>query len=102
VVSNSFHCRAVGPHPTAPIYTDFRRKHRPKSVLAKPQRFVTDFDAAFVRQVFDIPERKQKTDLEHYGQADDLKASLRILKGRGSGHATRVGRGIACSQPGFF
>lgn len=62
VVSNSFHCRAVGPHPTAPIYTDFGRKHRPKSVLAKPQRFVTDFDAAFVRQVFDIPERKQKTD----------------------------------------
>ena len=34
---------------------------------------MADFDPTFMLQVFDIPQRKRKPDVEHHGQTDDLR-----------------------------
>ena len=53
---------------------------------------MTDFDPAFVQQVFDIPERKRKTNVEHHSEADDLGAGFKVAKGRAFCHSRRLGR----------
>ena len=39
-----------------------------------PNGFVADVNATLMQQVFDVPERKRKPDVEHHRQADDLRA----------------------------
>jgi hypothetical protein len=53
---------------------------------------MADVDTAFVHQVFDIPERKRKTDVEHYGEADDLGSCFKVLEWRAFCHPKRLGR----------
>ena len=37
--------------------------------------------AAFVEQIFDLPQRKRKSDVHHYSQTDDLGRRLEISEG---------------------
>ena len=37
-------------------------------------------DPTLMQQVFDIPERERKPNVEHYRQADDLRARLEVLE----------------------
>lgn len=39
-----------------------------------------DVDAAFVEQVFYVPQRKGKADVHHHRKADDLGRRLEILE----------------------
>jgi len=34
---------------------------------------MTDFDPAFVQQVFNIPQRKRKSNVKQHGQVDDFR-----------------------------
>ena len=67
-------------HPVLPIATDFRSKHRAKSVPAEPNRFVADVDPALVQEILDIPKRKRKPDIHHNRQADDFETRLEVLE----------------------
>ncbi len=34
---------------------------------------MADVDPAFVKEIFDIPQRKRKSNVEHHRQADDFR-----------------------------
>jgi hypothetical protein len=36
-----------------------------------------------MKEIFGIPERERKPNVEHHRQADDLRAGLEVLKGAG-------------------
>lgn len=46
--------------------------YRPEPVPPESDGLATDVNAAFVQQVFEIPRRRWKPDLEHPSQSDDL------------------------------
>jgi hypothetical protein len=52
---------------------------------------VADFDATLMKEIFDIPQRKWKTNVEHHGQADDLGAGFEVLEWRAFCHPKRLG-----------
>ncbi len=52
----------------APL-ADLRRKPRPEPVPPGANRFMADIDAAFVEQIFDLPQRKRIPDIHHHGLA---------------------------------
>ena len=60
--------------------------YTPEPIPPKPNRLVTDIDAALVQQVFNISKRKRKTDIHHHCQADDLRRRLEVAKWRGFCH----------------
>jgi hypothetical protein len=42
---------------------------------------MTDFDPAFVKKFFGVPQRKGTSNVKYHGQADDLGLVLNDLKG---------------------
>jgi len=63
-----------------PFPSDLGRKHRPKPVPPETDRLMTDIDAAFVQQIFDVPERKREPNIHHNRQADDVGRRLEVLE----------------------
>ena len=55
-------------HPAGAISADLGGEHRAKSIPPEPDCFVTDIDPTLVQQVFDIPERERKPNVEHHRQ----------------------------------
>jgi hypothetical protein len=43
---------------------------------AKPNRFMADVDAAFLQKILGIAKRQWEPNVQHNGQADDLRAGL--------------------------
>ncbi len=41
---------------------------------------MADIDASLMQQVFDIPQRKRKLDVQHHRQEDDLGTGFKILE----------------------
>ncbi len=41
---------------------------------------MADFDPALVQQIFDIPQRKWKPDVQHHRKTDDLGTGLEVLE----------------------
>jgi hypothetical protein len=41
---------------------------------------MADVDAAFMEQIFDLPQRQWKADMHHDREADDLRRSLEIAE----------------------
>ena len=80
----------VCPHPNNPRSANLGCEHRAKSVPPKSNGFVADFDAALMQQVFDIPKRKWKSDVEHHRWADDLGARFEIPKWRAFYHPEKL------------
>ncbi len=48
----------------------------------KSDRLVADVDASLVQKILNIAQRQRKTNVEHYRQANDLGASLKVAKWR--------------------
>ncbi|WP_328823205.1 hypothetical protein [Sulfitobacter sediminilitoris] len=48
---------------------------------------MADVDPAFVQQIFDVPKRKRKTNIQHYRQADDLGAGFEVFERGWLGHS---------------
>ncbi len=59
---------------------DLRGKHRAEPVPPVADGFMADIDPALVKEIFDIPQRKWKPDVQHHRQADDLWTGFEILK----------------------
>ena len=53
-------------------FADFRGEYRTKPVPPEPNGFMADVDATFVQQVFDVAERKWKSDIHHNSQPNDF------------------------------
>jgi hypothetical protein len=93
------------PHSVNPSATDLSCKHRAKSVPPKSNRLMADVDAAFVQKILHIPQRERKPHIHHNGQADDLRARLKVTKGAGFCHrvtlvgAKPVGKKVPLTLP---
>ncbi len=48
---------------------------------------MADVDASLMQQVFDIPKREWKSDVQHHCEADDLGAGFEVFKGGRFGHS---------------
>ena len=60
---------------------------------------MTDFYTAFVEQIFDIPKRQRKPNIEHHGKADDLWTGFEILEGGAFGHNQTLVRPLPRLKP---
>jgi hypothetical protein len=56
---------------------------------------MADFDATLMKEIFDIPQRKWKTNVEHHGQADDLGAGFEVLESVAFCHPVMLGVPLA-------
>lgn len=82
-----------------PALSDLGCRHRPEPMPPEPDRFVTDVDATFVEEIFDIAQRERKTDVQHHRQADDFGAGFEILERRAFGHLERLRKTPARLKP---
>ena len=71
-----------------------RSKHRTEAVPPIADGFVTDIDTTLVKEIFDIPQRKWKPDVQHHRQADDLGTGFEVLEGGRFGHSQML-----CNRP---
>ncbi|SHJ54339.1 hypothetical protein SAMN05444000_1109 [Shimia gijangensis] len=46
----------------------------------KPDSFVAHVNAAFMQQVFHVPEGERKPDIHHHRKADDLRTGLEVAE----------------------
>jgi len=63
-----------------PFPSDIGRKHRAKSVPPEPHGLVANVDPSLVQQVFYIPPRKRKPNIQHHRQKNDLGAAVEVLE----------------------
>ncbi len=47
-------------------------------------------DASLVQQIFDIPKRERKSDVQHHRKADDLGIGFEVAKWIGFCHPTKL------------
>jgi len=62
------------PHPADPLPLDVSRKQWAETVPPHPDRFVTNIDAALCKQVFDIPQRRRKSDIYHHHKPNHARS----------------------------
>jgi hypothetical protein len=55
-----------------PFIAYLMSEHWTKPVPPVSDSFMADIDASFMEQIFDITKRKWKSNIHHYGKADDL------------------------------
>ena len=60
--------------------SDLRGKHRTEPVPPISDGFVAHVDASLVQQIFDIPKREWKPDVQHHRKTDDLGTGFGVLK----------------------
>ena len=82
-----------GSHRLNVLGTDLGGKNWPKPVPSAPHSLLTNFDPAFVHQIFDISKREQEPDVRHPCQANDLRARLETAEGAVSGHVAKPDTG---------
>ncbi len=76
------------PLDTLPPYLS--SKHRAKPVPPISDSFVAHIDASLVQQIFDIPKRERESDVQHHGQADDLRTGFKVFERGRSGHGQKL------------
>ena len=59
-------------HVGSTLRSDLTSEDRAEPIHPSPYAFVADVDPAFVEQVFDIAQRKGKTNIHHDRELDDL------------------------------
>ena len=62
-----------GTHPADPFSTDLGGKYRPEPVPPEPHGLMTNVDAAFGQQVFDVAQRQGVFHLHQHHEADLLE-----------------------------
>jgi hypothetical protein len=72
---------AAGSQPVGTPSPDFSGEQRAEPISLKADGFVADVDAALMQKIFDIPQRKRETDVQHDRQPDDLGRRLEIAEG---------------------
>ncbi len=77
---------STGSQTLNPALPDLRGKHRAETAPPKPNRFMADFDAAFVQQILNIAERQREPNVQHHRQANDFRAALKALERVRFGH----------------
>ena len=55
-----------------PTLSDLGRKHRAEPVPPETHGLVTDVDATFAQDVFDLAERQRIAEVQHHREADHL------------------------------
>ena len=80
-----------------PAFPDLRGEHRTEPVPPEPHRLVTDIDAAFVQQIFDLAQRQRVADIHHHREADDLGRRVEIAER--IFHPRRLRTGLASLKP---
>ncbi len=48
---------------------------------------MADIDPALMQQIFDIPKREWKSDVQHHRKADDLGTGFEVFEGGRFGHS---------------
>jgi hypothetical protein len=66
-------------HPADPVSSDLSSKHLAKSILPEPNRFMADFDTAFMQKTLQIPPRERKSNIKYRGQAIDFVRGFEIM-----------------------
>ena len=89
----------IRPHLLQAFTTDFCGEHRAKSVPPIPHRFVADVDAALVQQILNVSERKEKSNVRHHRQANDLRAAVKVLEGGAFCHGSTLRNPLARLKP---
>lgn len=59
---------------------DLSHHHWAEAVPPKSYRLVSDVDAAFVKQVFNVPKRQRKADVHHHRMTNDLRRRFEIAE----------------------
>ncbi len=59
---------------------DFSGEHRAKSVPPETNCFVADVDAALMQKIFYVSQRQRKANIQHDGEADNLRAAVEIFE----------------------
>ncbi len=60
---------------------------------------MADIDASLVQQVFDIPRRKWKSNVQHHRQMNDLTTGLEVLEAERFGHSSTLRKPPAPLNP---
>ncbi len=55
---------------------------------------MADIDPSLTKEIFDIPQRKWKPDVQHHCQADDLGTGFEVIEGGRFGHSPTL-----CTPP---
>ena len=74
---------SAGSHTFDPSFSDLRGDHWTKAVPPISDRFVAHIDTLLMKEIFGIPERERKTDVEHRRPADDFRAGFEGLERAG-------------------
>lgn len=86
-------------HALDPSFPDHSREHRAEPKPPKSDGFIADVDASLVQQIFDVPQRRWKADVEHHSKADDLRARLEVLEWGAFCHERRLVSRLARFTP---
>ena len=70
---------------------DIGCKYWAKSVPPEPNSFMADLDTALMQQIFYVPKRKWKPDVQHHCQTNDFRARFEIAKGIAFLHPQKLG-----------
>jgi hypothetical protein len=60
-------------HPADPLSLDVSCKHRTEPVPPMPNRFMSEVDAAFCKQILYDPQTERKADVHHHNQPDEFR-----------------------------
>jgi len=74
-----------------PFSWDLRGEQRPEPVPPKSHGLMADFDPALMQKVFDIPERKRISNVQHNRQPDNLRRRFEITKWTAFCHPETLG-----------
>ena len=72
-----------------PADADLSSEHRPKTINPEPYALMANVDAAFMQQIFHIPQRQRKANVHHHCELNDLGRCFEISK-RISGHPVKL------------
>ena len=95
-------------HIACPADADLSSEHRPKTINPEPYALMANVDAAFMQQIFDIPQRQRKANVHHHCELNNLRRCFEISK-RISGHPVKLAdltyplnHPVALTMPGLF
>lgn len=71
---------ATASHPVHSLSADVGREHRTKAIPPQTHGLMTEINTALEKQVFYVPQRQRKSDLEHHDQPDDFRRRMKITK----------------------
>ena len=90
----------VQAHARGALRSDLSGEDRSKSIHPEPHAFMAYVDPAFMKQVFDVPQRERKPDIHHHCELDDLRRCFEITK-RILAHSNRLNRFKPAGQGHF-